>query len=81
MVRAFHHCEPAKRVYRHGDTPERRSDGRRLQSGRVRIGRTTIFAFEKHCRPEAYRRITAQASAVEPPGWTKQAAEQHQSRH
>jgi hypothetical protein len=33
------------------------------------LGRTTIFAFEKHRRPEAYARITAQVGAVEPPVW------------
>src|SRR4029079_3957321 len=27
------------------------------------LGRTTIFAFEKHRRPEAYERITAQVGA------------------
>jgi predicted amidohydrolase len=39
------------------------------------LGRTTIFNFEKHRRPEAYRRITEQTGAVEPRVWTKQAAE------
>ncbi len=39
------------------------------------LGRTTIFAFDKHRRPEAYTRITAQVGAVEPTVWTKQAAE------
>jgi N-carbamoyl-D-amino-acid hydrolase len=39
------------------------------------LGRTTIFAFDKHRRPEAYTRITGQVGAVEPPVWTKQAAE------
>jgi N-carbamoyl-D-amino-acid hydrolase len=33
------------------------------------LGRTTIFAFEKHRRPETYRRITEQVGAVEPPVW------------
>ncbi|MFL5257205.1 MAG: N-carbamoyl-D-amino-acid hydrolase [Rhodopila sp.] len=33
------------------------------------LGRTTIFAFEKHRRPEAYTRITEQVGAVEPPTW------------
>jgi predicted amidohydrolase len=33
------------------------------------LGRTTIFAFEKHRRPEAYTRITEQVGAVEPPVW------------
>jgi predicted amidohydrolase len=35
-----------------------------------RLGRTTIFAFDKHRRPEAYGRITAQVGAVDPPVWT-----------
>ncbi len=39
------------------------------------LGRTTIFAFDKHRRPEAYRRITDQVGAVEPPVWTRKAAE------
>ena len=34
-----------------------------------RLGRTTIFAFDKHRRPEAYTRITDQIGAVEPPEW------------
>ena len=34
-----------------------------------RLGRTTIFAFDKHRRPEAYGRITGQVGAVEPPVW------------
>ena len=38
------------------------------------LGRTTIFAFEKHRRPETYGRITGQTGAVEPPEWSKQAA-------
>jgi predicted amidohydrolase len=33
------------------------------------LGRTTIFAFEKHRRPEAYGRITGQVGAVEPVVW------------
>ena len=33
------------------------------------LGRTTIFAFDKHRRPEAYGRITGQIGAVEPPAW------------
>jgi len=33
------------------------------------LGRTTIFAFEKHRRPEAYARITDQIGAVAPPVW------------
>ncbi|MEO9191990.1 MAG: N-carbamoyl-D-amino-acid hydrolase [Acetobacteraceae bacterium] len=35
------------------------------------LGRTTIFAFDKHRRPEAYRRITEQVGAVAPPVWRK----------
>ncbi len=35
----------------------------------VQLGRTTIFAFDQHRRPEAYGRITAQVGAVEPPVW------------
>jgi predicted amidohydrolase len=35
------------------------------------LGRTTIFAFDKHRRPEAYERITGQAGAVAPPVWQK----------
>ncbi len=35
------------------------------------LGRTTIFAFEKHRRPEAYMRITNQVGATEPPVWKK----------
>lgn len=33
------------------------------------LGRTTIFAFDKHRRPEAYGRITGQVGAVAPPVW------------
>ena len=36
---------------------------------RCTLGRTTIFAFDRHRRPEAYGRITAQVGAVEPPLW------------
>ena len=35
------------------------------------LGRTTIFAFDKHRRPEAYERITAQVGAVDPPVWRR----------
>jgi predicted amidohydrolase len=35
------------------------------------LGRTTIFAFEKHRRPEAYGRITGQVGAVAPAVWEK----------
>ncbi len=37
---------------------------------RCTLGRTTIFAFDKHRRPEAYGRITGQVGAVAPPEWT-----------
>jgi predicted amidohydrolase len=33
------------------------------------LGRTTIFNFEKHRRPEAYQRITGQVGAVAPKAW------------
>ncbi len=35
------------------------------------LGRTTVFAFDRHRRPEAYGRITAQVGAVEPEVWKK----------
>ena len=35
------------------------------------LGRTTIFAFDKHRRPEAYARITRQVGAVAPAVWQK----------
>jgi predicted amidohydrolase len=38
------------------------------------LGRTTIFAFDKHRRPETYARITGQVGAVHPPVWSRQAA-------
>ncbi|OZI30740.1 N-carbamoyl-D-amino-acid hydrolase [Bordetella genomosp. 10] len=34
------------------------------------LGRTTVFNFEKHRRPEAYSRITEQTGSVAPPSWT-----------
>ena len=34
------------------------------------LGRTTIFAFDRHRRPEAYGRLIEQVGAVEPPEWT-----------
>jgi len=37
------------------------------------LGRTTIFAFDKHRRPEAYARITGQVGAVAPAVWRKSA--------
>jgi predicted amidohydrolase len=33
------------------------------------LGRTTIFAFDRHRRPEAYGRITTQVGAVAPQEW------------
>ncbi len=41
-----------------------------LDLDRCILGRTTIFAFDRHRRPEAYGRITGQVGAVEPPSWT-----------
>jgi predicted amidohydrolase len=35
------------------------------------LGRTTIFDFARHRRPEAYQRITAQTEAVAPPVWRR----------
>ena len=40
-----------------------------LDLGMCTLGRTTIFAFDKHRRPEAYGRITGQVGAVEPEVW------------
>ncbi len=37
---------------------------------RCTLGRTTIFAFDRHRRPEAYGRITGQVGAVAPPEWS-----------
>ena len=42
---------------------------------RCALGRTTVFAFEKHRRPEHYGRITSQVGAVDPPVWESKAAE------
>jgi len=39
------------------------------------LGRSTVFAFEKHRRPEHYTRITAQTAAVDPPVFERRAAE------
>jgi predicted amidohydrolase len=36
--------------------------------GMCDLGRTTIFAFDRHRRPEAYRRIVDQVGAVARPG-------------
>jgi predicted amidohydrolase len=38
------------------------------------LGKTTVFAFEKHRRPEAYGRITEQVGAIEPPVWSRDTA-------
>jgi predicted amidohydrolase len=35
------------------------------------LGRTTIFAFDKHRRPEAYGPITGQVGAAPPAIWRK----------
>jgi predicted amidohydrolase len=35
------------------------------------LGRSTVFNFEKHRRPEAYTRITSQVGAVEPHVWCR----------
>ncbi len=40
-----------------------------LDLGMCELGRKTIFAFDKHRRPEAYGRITSQVGAVDPPVW------------
>ncbi len=37
-----------------------------------RLGRTTVFAFDRHRRPEAYGRITAQVGAEAPGEWRKE---------
>lgn len=37
----------------------------------VQFGRSTVFDFNAHRRPETYTRITAQVGAVEPPVWSK----------
>ncbi len=39
------------------------------------LGRTTIFAFDRHRRPETYGRITGQVGAVDPPVWQRPAGE------
>lgn len=39
------------------------------------LGRTTVFAFEKHRRPEHYTPITGQTGAVDPPVFERKAAE------
>ncbi len=39
--------------------------------GMCALGRTTIFAFDKHRRPEAYGRITGQVGATAPPVWRR----------
>ncbi len=42
---------------------------------RCRLGRTTIFAFDRHRRPEAYGRIVEQTGAVEPEEWDPRSAD------
>ncbi|MGH7057651.1 MAG: N-carbamoyl-D-amino-acid hydrolase [Acetobacteraceae bacterium] len=42
---------------------------------RCALGRATVFAFERHRRPEHYGRITAQTGALDPPVWRQEAAE------
>jgi predicted amidohydrolase len=37
---------------------------------RCALGRTTIFDFARHRRPEHYARITEQVGSVAPPAWT-----------
>jgi predicted amidohydrolase len=39
-----------------------------------RLGRTTIFAFDQHRRPEAYGRITARIGAMQPRVWKRSAS-------
>lgn len=39
--------------------------------GQVQLGRSTIFNFEAHRRPEAYARITTQTGAEEPRVWSR----------
>jgi hypothetical protein len=34
------------------------------------LGRTTIFAFDRHRRPETYGRIIERVGAVDPPVWS-----------
>jgi len=41
---------------------------------RCTLGRTTIFAFDRHRRPEAYGRITGQVGATDPPEWRSEGA-------
>ena len=38
--------------------------------GMCELGRTTIFNFANHRRPEAYGRITAQVGSEPPAAWT-----------
>jgi len=42
---------------------------------RCKLGRTTIFAFDRHRRPEAYARIVEQTGAIEPEEWRPQRAD------
>ncbi len=45
-----------------------------LDLDRCILGRTTIFAFDRHRRPEAYGRITGQVGAEAPPDWLPSSA-------
>jgi hypothetical protein len=38
--------------------------------GMCELGRSTIFNFARHRRPEAYQRITDQVGSEAPPAWT-----------
>ncbi len=42
-----------------------------LDLRQTELGRSTIFAFDKHRRPEVYSRIVEQVGAVDPPTWRK----------
>ncbi len=42
---------------------------------RCKLGRTTIFAFDRHRRPEAYARIVEQTGAIEPEEWQPRRAD------
>jgi predicted amidohydrolase len=40
--------------------------------GMCELGRRTIFAFERHRRPEHYRRIVDQVGSMAPPAWRRE---------
>ena len=44
-----------------------------LDLGQCELGRSTVFNFDRHRRPEAYAPITGQVGAVDPPVWRKAA--------